>query len=97
MSVVSEPLPTDRAALIKRIKDVAFRPTRFRRGYDEKDVDDFLDALIASLENSSTPFRFTPAQIREREFRQVSFKGGYEIGQVDDFRGLIAEAIQHVH
>jgi len=47
VSVVSEPLPTDRAALIKRIKDVAFRPTRFRRGYD--------------------------------------------------FRGLIAEAIQHVH
>jgi len=34
VSVVSEPLPTDRAALIKRIKDVAFRPTRFRRGYD---------------------------------------------------------------
>ena len=39
-----EPLPSDRAELIKRIKKVAFTPTRFRRGYDERAVDDFLEA-----------------------------------------------------
>ena len=89
-----EPLPTERAALISRIKNVQFRPTRFRRGYDEREVDDFLDAVVASLAASAVPFR--PAQIRDREFRQVSFKGGYEIAQVDDFRALIAEAVQHL-
>jgi hypothetical protein len=31
----SEPLPTERSALIARIKKVAFTPTRFRGGYDE--------------------------------------------------------------
>jgi DivIVA domain-containing protein len=90
-----EPLPTERAALIARIKNVQFRPTRFHRGYDEREVDDFLDAVIASLGASAVPF--TPTQIRDREFRQVSFKGGYEIEQVDDFRVLIGEAVQLLH
>ena len=42
-----EPLPTERFALIARIKNVQFRPTWFDRGYDEREVDDFLDAVIA--------------------------------------------------
>jgi DivIVA domain-containing protein len=89
------PLPTERGALIARIRNVSFRPTRFRRGYDERAVDDFLDAVIASLAESSVPF--TPAQIREQELPQVGFKGGYEIEEVDDFRALIAEAVQLLH
>ena len=91
----SEPLPTERAALIARIKQVSFTPTRFRRGYDERAVDDFLDAVSASLAASSVVF--TPTQIRERELQQVGFKGGYEIEEVDDFRALIAEAVQLLH
>jgi DivIVA domain-containing protein len=90
-----EPLPTERAALIARIKNVQFKPTRFHRGYDEREVDDFLDAVIASLAASAVAF--TPAQIREKEFRQVALKGGYEIEQVDEFRALIAEAVQLLH
>jgi DivIVA domain-containing protein len=90
-----EPMPTERSALIARIKKVSFTPTRFRRGYDERVVDDFLDEVIASLAVSSVPF--TPVQIRERELRQVGFKGGYEIEEVDEFRALIAEAVQLLH
>lgn len=90
-----EPLPTERGALIERIKNVQFRPTRFHRGYAEREVDDFLDAIIASLAVSAVPY--TPAQIRDREFRQVSFKGGYEIAQVDAFRGRIADAVGLLH
>ena len=41
-----EPMPTERTALIARIKKVSFTPTRFRRGYDERAVDDFR-ALVA--------------------------------------------------
>lgn len=61
-----EPLPTERSALIARIKKVVFTPTRFRGGYDEREVDNFLDAVVAGLSGSST--RFTPARIRDEVF-----------------------------
>jgi DivIVA domain-containing protein len=90
-----EPMPTERFALIARIKAVSFTPTRFQPGYDERAVDDFLDAVIASLAQSSVPF--TPAQIREQALPQVRFKGGYDIEEFDEFRALIAEAVQLLH
>jgi len=89
-----EPLPTERTALIARIKKVAFTPTRFRGGYDEREVDDFLDAVVASLNSSATPF--TPARIRDQVFSQTRFKGGYSIENVDEFRRLLAEAVQNL-
>jgi DivIVA domain-containing protein len=89
-----EPLPTDRAALIARIKKVAVTPVRFRKGYDECEVDDFLDEIVASLAKPLTGPQLSAAQIRDREVRQVGFRGGYDIEQVDDFRRLIAEAVQ---
>ena len=92
-----EPLPTDRAGLVARIKKVAFTPTRFRPGYDERAVDDFLDAVIASVNDAAQPFRFTAAEIRDRVLPQVKFKGGYDMAQVDAFRGRIADAIQLLH
>jgi DivIVA domain-containing protein len=90
-----EPLPTDRAELIKRIKKVSFTPTRFRRGYDERAVDDFLDAVIASLAPSRVPL---PADyIRNQVFPERGFVGGYSIEQVDDFRRVLADAVQLLH
>jgi DivIVA domain-containing protein len=32
-----------------------FTPTQFRRGYDEREVDDFLDGLAAALDAASAP------------------------------------------
>ena len=90
-----EPMPTERGALIARIKNVQFTPTRFSPGYDERAADDFLDAVVASLAPSSVPF--TPAQIREHVLPQVRFKGGYDIEEVDEFRARIAEAVQLLH
>jgi DivIVA domain-containing protein len=89
-----EPLPTERTALIARIKDVSFKPTRFRGGYDEREVDDFLDAVAASLSSSSTPF--TPARIRDEVFSQPRFKGAYLIEDVDEFRRRLADAIEQL-
>jgi DivIVA domain-containing protein len=88
----SKPFPTDRAALIARIHDVQFTPTRFTAGYDERAVDNYLDAVMASLRPSSTAF--TPARIRDEVFPQTRFKGGYRIEDVDEFRRLLADAIQ---
>jgi cell division septum initiation protein DivIVA len=90
-----EPMPTERAALIARIKAVSFTPTRFRPGYDERAADNFLDAVIASLALPSVPF--TAAQIREQVLPQVRVKGGYDIEEFDEFRALIAEAVQLLH
>ena len=90
-----EPLSTERAELIKGIKKVSFTPTRFRRGYDERAVDDFLDAVIASLALSSLPL--PPAQILRQVFPERGFVGGYSIEQVDDFRRVLADALQLLH
>jgi DivIVA domain-containing protein len=89
-----EPLPTERAALIARIKKVMFTPTRFHGGYDEREVDDFLDAVVASLGGSST--QIAPARIRDEVFAQTRFKGGYRIEDVDEFRRLLAYAVERL-
>lgn len=89
-----EPLPTDRAELIKRIKKVSFTPTRFRRGYDERAVDDFLDAVIASFSHGRVPL--PPAYIRDQVFAERRFAGGYSVEQVDDFRRVLADAVQQL-
>jgi DivIVA domain-containing protein len=88
---LSEPLPTERGALIARIKNVTFTPTRLRGGYDERAVDNFLDAVVASLGGSSVPM--TAARIRDEMFPQVKFKGGYLMEDVDEFRRLLADAV----
>ena len=89
-----EPMPTERAALIERIKKVAFTPTRFQAGYDERVVDDFLDAIIASLRGSSAPM--AAARIRDDVFPQTKFKGGYRVADVDEFRRLVADAVEQM-
>ena len=89
-----EPLPTERTALIARIKRVEFSPTRFHRGYDEREVDDFLDAVVASLASNEIPL--TPARIRAAAFSQPRFKGGYNIEDVDEFRRLLADAVERL-
>jgi len=89
-----EPLPTERTALIRRIEKVRFTPVRFHGGYDEREVDDFLDALVMSLASSAIPF--TPARIRDQAFTQTRFKRGYSIENVDEFRRLLADAVEHL-
>lgn len=90
----SGPLPIERSALIARIKKVAFTPTRIRGGYDEREVDNFLDAVVASL--ASSALAFTPARIRDEVFSQPRFKGGYLIEDVDEFRRQLADAVEHL-
>ena len=89
-----EPLPTERTALIARIERASFGHTRFHDGYDERDVDRFLDAVVASLASSATPF--TPTRIRDEVFGQTRLKAGYLIEDVDSFRRLLADAVEHL-
>jgi len=89
-----EPLPTERTALIARIERARFTHTRFHGGYDEREVDQFLDAVVASLASSATPF--APARIRDEVFGQTRLKAGYLIEDVDNFRRLLADAVEHL-
>jgi DivIVA domain-containing protein len=65
--------------LIERIKTVEFRTVRIRPdGYDEQEVDDFLDAAIATLRRGgrvSPPMGFTIVRLRP----------GYRKDDVDAF------------
>ncbi|MBT1597824.1 DivIVA domain-containing protein [Curtobacterium flaccumfaciens pv. flaccumfaciens] len=33
----------------EQVKDVRFQPTKFREGYDQGQVDDFLDEVVVAL------------------------------------------------
>jgi DivIVA domain-containing protein len=43
--------------LIERIKNAQFRTTRLSPGYDEEEVDNFLDRVVAILRESALPTR----------------------------------------
>ena len=68
-------------AAIGRIKDAKFRTTRWG-GYDEREVDDFLDELISGLERGESPGRGTaPA------FNGARLRPGYRKADVDALLG----------
>ena len=90
----SEPLPAERGPLIARIKKVTFSPTRFRGGYDQRAVDDFLDSIIGALEGSS--MAPVSSRLREAAFPQTKFKGGYLIEDVDEFLRQLGEVVQRI-
>jgi DivIVA domain-containing protein len=67
--------------LVGRIRNVRFTPVRLREGYDMREVDDFLDELVAAV-TAGRPVqplvaaaRFTPVRLRE----------GYDMRDVDQF------------
>jgi DivIVA domain-containing protein len=58
----------DQAAMIDRITNAKFSTTRLKPGYDEKEVDDFLDQVVAQLRAGALPevpgARFSPTRMR---------------------------------
>ncbi|GAT65612.1 DivIVA domain-containing protein [Planomonospora sp. ID91781] len=67
-----------------RIERVAFRAGRLGMGYDEGEVDVFLDRVAATL-RGTTDQPVTPDDVREARFSTVVFRPGYAVSQVDDF------------
>jgi DivIVA domain-containing protein len=79
----SEPvIVPDAAALIERIRTVTFGTTRLQPGYDEEEVDKFLDKLIADLGDDG---RLHPDAVRDVTFSTTRLRPGYTEQEVDDF------------
>ena len=60
--------------LIARIKNATFGTTRFSTGYDEEEVDNVLDRLVAVLSEGGRP---GPAELGSAQFTTTRLRPGY--------------------
>jgi DivIVA domain-containing protein len=75
--------------LIERIKNAEFRTTRLSPGYDEGEVDDLLNRIVAILRESDLP---DPEELRNVQFTTRRLRPGYAMQDVDSLLHEIAEA-----
>lgn len=76
-----------------RVEKVAFRPGRMGTGYDEDEVDAFLDRIVATL-RGTTESPVTAREVREVKFSTVLLRSGYLITDVDAFLAGIADVLE---
>jgi DivIVA domain-containing protein len=79
-----------------RVERVGFRAGRLGMGYNEDEVDAFLDRIVATL-RKTTDQPVTPGDVRTATFSTVLFKPGYAIGEVDEFLAELADVIAYRH
>jgi DivIVA domain-containing protein len=65
--------------MVSRIQNARFRTTR-RGGYDEEEVDKFLDSLVKVLSDER---RLDPVMVRDTAFHIVRLRPGYAQADVD--------------
>jgi DivIVA domain-containing protein len=75
--------------LIERIKNVKFSTTRLAPGYDEEEVDIFLDKLVATLSEGSQLYS---SVLRNARFSTTRLRPGYVIADVHAFLDEVAQA-----
>jgi DivIVA domain-containing protein len=83
------PLDARTTALIERIKTVRFSTTRLSPGYDEEEVDVFLDKLVAALSRDGQIDR---SELRDVRFSRTRLRPGYVFTDVDAFLEEVAQA-----
>jgi DivIVA domain-containing protein len=86
---------TARALTPEQVHNVAFsKPPIGRRGYNEDEVDAFLDAVEAALRDP-TGRTLTPEQVRNVAFSKPPIgKRGYNKGEVDAFLIVVEEHLK---
>jgi DivIVA domain-containing protein len=68
------------------IHNVQFKTVRFAEGYDEDQVDDFLDTVALALADpAGGPQRLTSAEVKRIDFKVTRLKEGYDMDEVDSF------------
>jgi DivIVA domain-containing protein len=75
-----------------RVERARFRSGRLGMGYNEDEVDAFLDRVVATLRRA-TDAPLTPADVRDAKFSTVLLRPGYAIGEVDEFLSDLADVI----
>ncbi|HUR04235.1 MAG TPA: DivIVA domain-containing protein [Nonomuraea sp.] len=76
-----------------RVERVAFRPGRMGTGYNEDEIDAFLDRIVATL-RGTTDYPVTAENVREAKFSTVLLRPGYLIADVDSFLAGIADVLE---
>ena len=74
-----------------------FRPTKFRQGYDQGEVDTFLDrvhATLAGYEQGRPADPLTPEDVTNARFTPTAWREGYAQGEVDDFLDEVVVALR---
>ena len=78
--------------LISWIENARFPGGRMRMGYDVRDVDGFLERVIAGLRGTAPPV--TPADVRASVFRMIRLGPGYDVHEVDAFLAQLTDALE---
>ncbi|MBU4335778.1 MAG: DivIVA domain-containing protein [Actinobacteria bacterium] len=71
-----------------------FRSTRFRDGYDQDEVDGFLDRVVDTLNGKPGVDPVTVEQVQAVRFTATKFRDGYDQDEVDDFLDRVVEALR---
>jgi DivIVA domain-containing protein len=83
----------------KDVLNKTLTSTQFRDGYDEREVDDMLDRVVAALryyEQGGRPGPQAPASpARGHRFRSTKLRRGYDEREVDDFLDQVIETLRH--
>ncbi len=79
----------------EQVRNVAFsKPPLGKRGYNEDEVDAFLDLVETALRDPTGP-SLTPEQVRSVAFSKPPFgKRGYNEDEVDAFLDLVEEQLK---
>lgn len=77
-----------------------FTATKFSEGYDQGDVDDFLDRVTRTLRAAQSgeraPAAVTPQDVRNVRFQATKFREGYAQDEVDDFLDRVVETLANL-
>ncbi|MFI7053812.1 DivIVA domain-containing protein [Streptosporangium canum] len=76
-----------------RVERAAFRAGRLGMGYNEDQVDAFLDRVVATL-RGTTDQPVTPGDVRAARFATVILKPGYAVSDVDEFLTDLAGVLE---
>ncbi|HST82530.1 MAG TPA: DivIVA domain-containing protein [Kineosporiaceae bacterium] len=75
------------------VRLVRFRVFRFRAGYDQDEVDDFLDLIDTALRSTSTTRHLSARQVRRKKFTKTWMRAGYDIDEVDTFLDRVIDEL----
>ena len=82
----------DADALATRVEEAKFQQTKFREGYDQDDVDIFLDEVTGALRRER-PAAEIVTLIADAKFQPTKFRAGYDQDEIDDFLDEITACV----
>lgn len=84
-----EPLTSD------SVRSYRFSVTKLTAGYDQEEVDDFLDLVVAALRarEAGQQSPLSAQDVLQQSFSQTKFREGYAMREVDDLLDRVAHTL----